>query len=75
MKGKIDPGDLVTITPATPESVEVGDIVLCHVRGNQYLHLVKAKDSNGQVQIANNNGHVNGWTKSVYGKVTKVESK
>jgi hypothetical protein len=52
----------------------VGDIVLCKVNGNQYLHLVKAIQG-ARFQIGNNRGRINGWitAASIYGKCTKVE--
>lgn len=73
MKGKVDDGNLVTIEPWPVEELEIGDIVLCRVNGNDYLHLIKAKDS-GRFLIGNNKGRTNGWTRTVYGKVTKVEA-
>jgi len=53
---------------------EVGDIVLCKVAGNEYLHIVKAIQ-NGRYQIGNNRGFINGWIgpQSIYGKCVKVE--
>lgn len=60
------------LSPATWEDVEVGDIVYCKVRKNYYTHLVKAKDPVQGCQIGNNRGNINGWTKKVYGKVTKI---
>ncbi len=75
MKGKIDSGDLVTVEPlAEGESPAVGDIVLCKVKGREYLHLVKAQRED-QFQIGNNKGLINGWTprKNIYGRVVKVE--
>lgn len=62
----------VRIAPASWEDVEVGDIVYCKVRGNCYTHLVSAKNTKRGVQISNNRGHVNGWTKNVYGKVIEI---
>ena len=62
----------VELTPATWEKVEVGDIVYCKVKGSFYTHLVTAKDVNKGVQISNNQGYVNGLTKNVFGKVTKI---
>lgn len=62
----------VKIEPCTWEDVEVGDIVYCKVRGYVYTHLVKAINDKRGCQIGNNHGHVNGWTKSVYGKVIEV---
>lgn len=62
----------VKLAPANWESVDVGDIVYCKVHGNLYTHLVKAKDINKGVLIGNNHGHINGWTKAVYGKVIEI---
>lgn len=73
MKGKIASGQLCTVEPLGDHALEVGDIVLCKVRGNQYLHLVKAIRGK-QFQIGNNRGHVNGWiTRSaVFGRLISV---
>ena len=70
----IDSGDLVTLVMATKGTVKVGDIVLCRVKGAQYLHLVKAIDEE-RYQIGNNRGGINGWAQgsNIYGRVTKVE--
>lgn len=76
MTPKIESGNLCTISPFLPtQSLSKGDIVLCKVHGNYYLHLVSAVRP-GQVQISNNHGYVNGWTSltNVYGKLEKVES-
>ena len=62
----------VRIAPATWEQVDVGDIVYCKVRGNVYTHRVTAKDAKRGCQISNNRGHVNGWSKQVYGKVIEI---
>ena len=74
MQGKIESGQLVTISPVEPESVEKGDIVLCKVNGHYYVHLVTAVQGK-RIQISNNKGHINGWVghNGVYGKVVKVE--
>lgn len=76
MKGKIDSGQLVTVGPV--DEVSVGDIVLCKVRGKQYLHFVKATRGNGrkvQYLIGNNRGGTNGWISrsAIYGICTAVE--
>jgi hypothetical protein len=63
------------LSPASVEDVEVGDIVYCKVNGKFYTHLVKAVDPNKGCLIGNNKGRINGWTKSVYGKVVEVLSK
>jgi len=60
------------LSPTTIDDIEVGDIVYCKVKGNFYTHLVKAKDPKKGCQIGNNKGNINGWTKQVYGKVTKI---
>lgn len=60
------------LAPATWETVEVGDIAYCKVKGNWYTHLVTAKNDKRGCQISNNSGYVNGWTKAVYGVVTEV---
>jgi hypothetical protein len=67
---------LVTVAPADPARVEVGDIVLARVAGAVCLHLVSAVDgANGRVQISNNRGRVNGWTNHarVYGICVAVD--
>lgn len=73
MTGRISSGQLCTIAPLDRDPVK-GEVVLCKVRGNQYLHIVSAVKGD-QFQISNNHGHVNGWTsrKNVYGLLTKVE--
>jgi hypothetical protein len=61
--------------PIDPAMLEVVDIVLCKVAGNEYLHIVKVIE-HGRYQIANNRGFINGWIgpESIYGKCVKVES-
>jgi hypothetical protein len=41
MTGRIESGQLCTVVPIDPGTLEVGDIVLCKVAGNEYLHIVK----------------------------------
>lgn len=60
------------LSPITWESCEVGDIVYAKVNGNFYTHLVKAKNNDKGLQIGNNRGYINGWSKQIYGKVIKV---
>jgi len=64
----------VKLVPTTWQDTEVGDMVYCKVRGNLYTHLVKAKNDKRGCLIGNNHGRINGWTKKVFGKVTKVYS-
>lgn len=74
MRGKIESGQLCTVEPTDPASLKVGDVVLCKVRGREYLHLVKAIQG-GRFLIGNNRGRVNGWVSAaaIYGKCVRVE--
>lgn len=72
MKGKVDSGSKVTVEPIKPSEIEINDIVLCKVKGRQYLHIIMAKDK-GRFLIGNNKGFTNGWTSAVYGKAVKIE--
>lgn len=60
------------LSPITLEEVKIGDIVYCKVKGRFYTHLVKAIDLIRGCLIGNNHGYINGWTKQIYGKVTKI---
>lgn len=73
MAGIVNDGALVTVVPAGSTTVKVGDVLLCRVSGNSYLHLAKAVDGQGRVQIGNNRGGINGWTKAIYGRCTEVD--
>ncbi len=74
MKGKVNDGNLVTLAPVKAPDVAVGDVVLVHVHGRDYLHLVKAKDGQ-RFLIGNNRGGTNGWVgpQAVYGKAIRIE--
>lgn len=79
MKGRIESGQLVTVEPLGEREPEVGEAVLCKVKGRQFVHLVK--DTRGgnftmkQFLIGNNRGGVNGWVllEAIYGRVTAVQ--
>jgi hypothetical protein len=75
MSGKIESGDLCTVCPVNVSDLRVGDIVLCKVKGAEYLHLVKAIQGE-RFQIGNNRGRINGWVgaKGIYGKCVRVEA-
>lgn len=77
MKGKIESGQLCTIEPiGDVAALAVGDIVLCKVRGAEYLHLVKAIQPTGpRFLIGNNRGAINGWIgpAAIYGRCVRVE--
>jgi hypothetical protein len=74
MKGRIESGQLCTVIPIEPSALQVGDIVLCKVHGNEYLHLIKAIQE-GRYQIGNNRGLINGWIgpNGIYGKCIRIE--
>lgn len=72
MTPRIQSGQLVTFSPDV-SNIETGDIVLCKVHGNIMVHLVSAIQGE-RYQISNNHGHVNGWTKKIYGKVIRIEN-
>lgn len=71
MKGKIESGQLCTVDPVDPTTLKPGDIVLCRVKGKEYLHIIKTIDGS-RFQIGNNRGRINGWTKSIFGKLVSV---
>ena len=55
---------------------QVGDAVFCRVKGNPIdAHLITQIDGKGRYLISNNHGHDNGWTKTIYGRVIKVNGK
>jgi hypothetical protein len=75
MAGKISSGQLCTVMPlADADVLAVGDVVLCRVRGNQYLHLIKAIQGE-RFQIGNNRGGINGWItrRQIFGRLIGVE--
>ena len=74
MSPNIRSGQLCTVEPVDPSVLEAGDIVLCKVRGAEYLHFVKAID-NGRFQIGNNRGFINGWIRAnaIFGRLVRVE--
>lgn len=79
MKGKVNHRDLVTLAPCNPDDLAVDDVVLVRVKGNVYLHLIKAiKQVNDQKRflIGNNRGGINGWVSgsAIYGIATQIES-
>jgi hypothetical protein len=72
MTPKIRDAQEVTIIPVEllERPLKVGDIVLCTVHGNQYLHLIKAIQDN-RFLIGNNHGRINGWTSNIHGVYIK----
>ncbi|RYX81088.1 phage repressor protein [bacterium] len=57
------------------DDIKLGDAVFCRVGGSYFTHLITAIRGE-EVQISNNHGHVNGWTKieNVFGRVIKIEN-
>ena len=75
MRGKIESGQLCTVKPVTDSTtLAKGDIVLCKVNGNEYLHLIKAIQG-PRFQIGNNRGRINGWigANSIFSKCVCIE--
>ena len=68
----IKSGQKHILEPINIEDVEIGDIVFCKVKGSWFTHLVTAKNETKGVQISNNHRYINGWTKTVFGKVIKI---
>ena len=75
MAGKIESGQLCTVEPIEPSRLEVGDVVLCKVKGCEYLHLVKAIQGS-RFQIGNNRGRINGWisANAIFGRLVSVSA-
>ena len=74
MAPRIKSGQLCTVEPVDPATLQAGDVVLCKVRGSEYLHIVKAIQD-GRFQIGNNRGFINGWigSSAIFGKLKSVE--
>jgi hypothetical protein len=74
MAGRIASGQVCTVAPVDHAGIRVGDIVLCKVKGSQYLHLVKAIEGK-RFQIGNNRGFINGWVSpgAIFGICTRIE--
>lgn len=72
MAPMIKSGQRIVLSPVDIDDVSVGDAVLAKVKGRYYIHKVTAVGDDGRFQISNNHGHVNGWARSIYGKVTEI---
>ena len=60
MRGRVNDGDVVTVSPYGSAEPQVGDVVLVKVKGHEYLHLIKARKDD-RFLIGNNRGVINGW--------------
>lgn len=70
MLPRIASGQEVRLAPVRSlDELYLFDVVYCKVKGKYYLHNIVGKDKQKGVQIANAKGHINGWTKQVYGVV------
>lgn len=74
MEPKIKSGQLCRVAPVREDQLEAGDVVLCRVRGADYLHHVIAIRA-GQYQIGNARGHINGWImfSAIFGRLDRVD--
>ena len=74
MQGKIESGQLCTVEPLGATDLSIDSIVLCRVKGSDYLHLVKAIDGD-RFLIGNNRGGLNGWVsrRAIFGRLIRVE--
>ena len=77
MTPRIESGQLCTVTPVVPLTLQSGDIVLCRVHGAEYLHLIRAIKDDGEskrFQIANNHGRINGWigAAAIFGRLIET---
>lgn len=72
MEPLIFSGDKVRLEPVFYHTVlRTGDIVLCHVGTNLYLHKIVSITKAGAYKIGNNKGKINGFTTKdcIYGRV------
>ena len=74
MMPRMKDGVKVTVMPCKLADLRVDDVAFCKVNGAFYLHIVKALGQDGRVQIGNAHGHINGWTRRVYGKLVAYEN-
>jgi hypothetical protein len=72
MEPRLSSGQSHELTPCVWMECKVNDIVFCKVHGRYYTHLVHAYDPIKGLHIGNNKGGLNGWTKQVFGRVTRI---
>jgi hypothetical protein len=74
MSGIIESGQEVTVKPVEKGDLQKGDVVLCTVKGKDYLHKIVAIKGL-RYQIGNNKGKINGWIgfNQIHGKVTDIK--
>lgn len=65
-----------TLTFKADNKFEIGDVVLCKVKGRWIdAHKITKVSAEGRYMIANNHGYENGWTNKVYARVVTVNGK
>jgi hypothetical protein len=74
MRPRVQSGQLCTVAPVDTTTLQVRDVVLCRVRGREYLHLIRAIQGK-RYQIGNAHGKINGWIgpAAIFGKLICVE--
>ncbi len=61
------------LTFAATGDYQVGDVVMCRVRGRIIdAHKITKIDEKGRCMIANNKGRENGWASQIFGRVIAV---
>ena len=80
MSGIVESGQICKVEPTGQHLIEKGDVVLCTVKGKQFLHKVGAlkhlkSEPSTRFRIENAKGFVNGWIalRSIYGKLTAID--
>jgi hypothetical protein len=73
MRGRIESGDLVTLSSVEARDVKVDDVVLVQWKRSYLLHLIR-EIRDDEFLIGNNLGKINGWVKSeaIRGRVINV---
>lgn len=62
-----EPVILVPVKDFTKD-FKVGDIAFSKIHGTCYTHKIYGINKDKGILIGNNSGHMNGWTKNIYGK-------
>jgi len=71
MRPIINSGSVLTFK--SDSLFQVGDVVLCKVKGRWIdAHKITKISSKGRYMIANNHGHENGWASKVFARVTAI---
>ena len=71
MKPLIENGSVLTFSKT--DDYQIGDVVFCKV-GGRFIdaHKITKVAADGRFMISNNHGWDNGWTRTIYGRVTEV---